>query len=38
MRILLCTNARDEENILEWVVHHINLKFSHIHIIDHKSI
>lgn len=37
MRIILFTNARDEDSILEWVVHHLNLGFSHIYITDHKS-
>jgi hypothetical protein len=38
MKTILFTNARDEDNILEWVVHHIHLGFSHIFITDHKSI
>lgn len=37
MRTILFTNARDENNIFEWVVHHLNLGFSHIFIFDHKS-
>jgi hypothetical protein len=37
MKTILFTNARDENNILEWVVHHLNLGFSHIFIFDHKS-
>ena len=35
--IILCTNARNESNILEWVIHHLNLGFNHIYIVDHKS-
>ncbi len=38
MRTILFTNARDEENILEWYAHHINLGFTHIYIFDHQSI
>ena len=38
MKTILFTNARDEDNILEWVSHHLNLGFSHIYIFDHKSI
>ena len=37
MKVALFTNARDEDNILEWVVHHIGLGFDHIYIIDHLS-
>lgn len=37
MKTILFTNARNEDNILEWVVHHLNLGFSHIFITDHKS-
>ena len=37
-RSILFTNARDEHNILEWVVHHLNLGFCHIHITDHLSV
>jgi len=37
MRTILFTNARDEHNILEWVVHHLNIGFQHIHIVDHMS-
>ena len=36
-KIILFTNARDENNILEWVVHHKNLGFDHIFITDHRS-
>ena len=38
MKTILFTNARDESKILEWVVHHQNLGFTHIYIFDHKSI
>ena len=37
LKTILFTNARDESNILEWVVHHLNLGFDHIHIFDHIS-
>jgi len=37
MRTILFTNARDESNILEWVVHHMNIGFTHIYIVDHMS-
>jgi hypothetical protein len=37
MRNILFTNARNEDNILEWIIHHLNIGFTHIHIIDHKS-
>lgn len=35
---ILFTNARDEDNILEWVVHHLLLGFNDIWIFDHRSI
>ena len=38
MKVILFTNARDEKHIKEWVAHHLNLGFDHIHIFDHKSI
>jgi hypothetical protein len=38
IKSILFTNARDERNILEWVVHHLNLGFNEIHILDHKSV
>lgn len=38
MRTILFTNARDENNILEWVIHHKNLGFTHIYVFDHRSI
>jgi len=38
MKTILFTNARDEDNILEWTAHHLNLGFDHIFIVDHKSI
>ena len=37
MKTILFTNARDETNILEWIVHHLNLGFTHIYIYDHLS-
>jgi len=36
-KTILFTNARDEKNILEWVVHHLNLGFTHIFLTDHRS-
>jgi hypothetical protein len=38
MKTIVFTNARDEQNLLEWVHHHLNLGFSHVHIFDHLSI
>jgi len=38
LKTILFTNARDESNILEWTVHHLNLGFDHIHIFDHISV
>lgn len=38
MKTILFTNARDEDNMLEWTVHHKNLGFDNIYIYDHKSI
>ena len=37
MKTILFTNARDESNILEWILHHLNLGFDYIYIFDHKS-
>ena len=37
IRSILFTNARDEKNIVEWIAHHQNLGFTHIHVFDHKS-
>jgi len=37
MKTILFTNARDETNILEWTIHHLNLKFDTIYIYDHIS-
>ncbi|QKF94825.1 glycosyl transferase family 2 [Fadolivirus algeromassiliense] len=37
MKTILFANARNEENILEWVVHHLNLGFDHIFLVDHRS-
>ena len=34
---MLFVNARDEPNIKEWVLHHLNLNFDIIYIFDHKS-
>lgn len=36
-KTILFTNARDEKDILEWIIHHLNLGFDHIYIYDHKS-
>ena len=38
MKTILFTNARNEDNIIEWVTHHLRIGFSKIFIIDHKSI
>lgn len=38
MKTILFTNARDEEKIFEWTVHHNNLGFTNIYIYDHLSI
>jgi hypothetical protein len=37
MKTILFTNARDENNILEWAIHHLNLGFTYIYIYDHLS-
>ena len=37
MKTICFTNARDEDNILEWVCHYLNLGFDHIYIYDHLS-
>ena len=37
MKTILFTNARDENKMLEWAVHHRNLGFDNIYIYDHKS-
>lgn len=37
MRTILFTNARNENNIVEWVTHHLRLGFTTIFIFDHKS-
>jgi hypothetical protein len=37
MRTILFTNARDEDNIEEWIIHHRFLGFDTIYIIDHLS-
>jgi len=36
-KTILFTNARDETNMKEWVVHHLLLRFDVIYIFDHKS-
>ena len=36
-KVLLFTNARDENNMQEWVAHHLLLGFDLIYIFDHKS-
>lgn len=36
-RVVLFCNARDEENIVEWAAHHLNIGFDCIFIFDHKS-
>lgn len=38
MRTIIFTNARDENNILEWAIHHKNIGFNHVYIFDHISI
>ena len=38
MKTIIFTNARDESNILEWVIHHKNIGFTHVYIFDHISI
>ena len=35
--VALFTNARDEENIVEWAAYHLNIGFDIIYIFDHKS-
>ena len=35
---MLATNARDEPHFAEWVAHHLNLGFHHVHVFDHVSI
>ena len=37
MKCILFTNARNENRILEWIAHHLNLNFDYIHIFDHCS-
>ena len=37
MKTILFTNARDENNIKEWVAHHLLIGFDNIIIFDHKS-
>lgn len=38
MKSILFTNARDEQNLMEWILHHLSLGFTRIIIFDHKSI
>jgi len=38
MKTILFCNARDEDNILEWIAHYINLGFDTIYIYDHVSV
>lgn len=35
---IVSTNARDESNILEWIVYHLLIGFDHVVIVDHRSI
>lgn len=35
---IIITNARDEDNIEEWVIYHQKIGFDHVHIYDHNSI
>jgi hypothetical protein len=37
MKVVLFVNARDENNLPEWVAHHLLLGFDFIYIFDHKS-
>jgi hypothetical protein len=37
-KVILFTNARDEENIKEWIIHHLSIGFNLIYIFDHKSV
>lgn len=37
-KVMLFTNARDENRIVEWISHHLNLGFDNIVIFDHKSV
>jgi hypothetical protein len=36
-KVVLFTNVRDEQNMYEWVAHHLLLGFDAIYIYDHKS-
>lgn len=36
-KVILFTNARDENNIKEWAAHHLLIGFNLIYIFDHKS-
>ena len=35
---IVSTNARDEKNIIEWIIYHLLIGFDKVVIIDHKSI
>ena len=35
---IISTNARDENNIIEWIIYHLLIGFDKVVIIDHKSI
>jgi hypothetical protein len=37
MKTIIFTNARDEDHILEWIAHHLNLGFTTVYVFDHKS-
>jgi hypothetical protein len=37
LRYIISTNARDEPNIVEWIMYHLMIGFDYIVIIDHKS-
>jgi len=34
---IISTNARDEPNIIEWIIYHLMIGFNYVVIIDHKS-
>ncbi|NBP58498.1 hypothetical protein EBU71_18575 [bacterium] len=38
MKTIVFCNARDEDGILEWIAHYINLGFTTVYIYDHKSL
>ena len=37
LNYIISTNARDEHNIVEWIMYHLMIGFDYIVIIDHKS-